>query len=127
MGTSVSPWVQAAVGAGVPAPALTSVGRCTLTVSSPVLKVPTVSALETRLWHTAFKLCFQIHFAPLHLGAAVLRRHAPRARPGQHYPGRGLNSSPVRLNLSTFLWDKLSSCVASVMKTAQVELNSGRV
>jgi len=37
------------------------VGRCRLISSNPVmLKAPTVSALETRITHTAFNICF--HF-----------------------------------------------------------------
>ena len=43
----------------------TSVGRCRLTVSKPVLKAPMVSALETRM---AFNVCFQFQLSPLHLG-----------------------------------------------------------
>ena len=37
------------------------VGRCRLTVSNPVLKVPTVSALETGISRTAFIVCFQFN------------------------------------------------------------------
>ena len=40
-----------------------SVGRCRLTVSTPALKVPMVSALES-----AYNLCFQFQLARLHLG-----------------------------------------------------------
>ena len=44
------------------------VGRCRLTVSKPVFKAPIVSALETTISETAFKVCFQFQLAPLYLG-----------------------------------------------------------
>ena len=73
------------------------VGWCKL---NPGLKVPEsawlqlISALETIIWHTAFKLCFQFQLAPLHRGACaapggvVLRRHP-----------RGLRGLQLRLRL----------------------------
>jgi len=54
-----------------------AVGQCRLTVSKPVLKAPMVSALETIISFTAFKLCFQILLAPLRRGR---RRVALRGR-----------------------------------------------
>jgi len=51
-----------------PAPATPVVGRCRLIVSKPVLKARLVSALETKIFYTAFKCCFQFQRAPLHRG-----------------------------------------------------------
>jgi len=44
------------------------VGRCRLPVSQPELKAYLVSVLETKMWCTAFKLCFQFQLAQLHRG-----------------------------------------------------------
>jgi hypothetical protein len=44
---------------------------CRLTVSKPVLKAPTVSALGGTMSCIAFKFCFQIRFAPLQPGAPL--------------------------------------------------------
>jgi hypothetical protein len=48
------------------APVHTKVGRRNLTLSEPVLKAPMVSAFETTMCSTAFKLCFQLLLLPLH-------------------------------------------------------------
>ena len=50
------------------------VGRCMLPVSKPELKARLVSALETKMWWTAFKRCFQIQPAPLHHGGGHAHR-----------------------------------------------------
>jgi hypothetical protein len=42
-----------------------NVGRCRLPISKPELKARLVSALETKMRRTAFKLCFQFQLAPL--------------------------------------------------------------
>ena len=42
------------------------VGGCRVPVSNPVLKVPTLSALETAISYTAFNVCFQFQLPPLH-------------------------------------------------------------
>jgi hypothetical protein len=44
------------------------VGRCSLTVSTPELKACLFSALASKMWWTAFKLCFQFQRAPLQRG-----------------------------------------------------------
>jgi hypothetical protein len=47
---------------GVKAAAVSRVvGRCRLPVSNPEIKARLVSALETKMWCTAFKRCFQCH------------------------------------------------------------------
>ena len=52
------------------------VGRCRLTVSTPVLKARLVSALEAKMSRTAFKGCFQFQLAPLQPGGARTRAAA---------------------------------------------------
>jgi len=47
------------------------VGRCSLTASKPVLKAPMISAPETIIAYTAFKLCFQFQLAPLQHGEEI--------------------------------------------------------
>jgi len=74
------------------------VGRCRLTASKSVLEAPMVSAIETRICWTAFKLCFHVQLAPLHQGH---QRHDPGHRHVGH-AGGGLHSSTYRLNLSRF-------------------------
>jgi hypothetical protein len=54
------------------------VGRCRLTASKPELKASLVSALETKMWWTAFKLCFQFQRAPLHQGPHQVHRQQRR-------------------------------------------------
>jgi hypothetical protein len=59
---------------------------CMLTVSTPVLRAPLVSALESYNMCTAFKHCFQFQLAPLHRGRVGVLHTGPVAAPG-HRPG----------------------------------------
>ena len=81
--------------------ALFKVGGCRLTVSTPVLKAPMVSALETLISSVAFSVCFQCQPAPLHQGAVHEVHRAAGGAGGAG--GRGLLcSSTFQLNLSRF-------------------------
>ena len=48
-----------------------TVGWCKLMVSKSVLRARLVSALETKIRYTAFKVCFQFQLAPLQHGGAT--------------------------------------------------------
>ena len=103
------------------------VGRCRLPVSKPMLKAPTVSALETIISETAFNVCLQFQLALLRLGwsrradgaeGAVCEgwraarsgvdircgrvRQRVRARQDEGERGRSLHSFTFQLNVSAF-------------------------
>jgi hypothetical protein len=77
------------------------VGRCRLIVSKPELKVRLVSALETKMWRTAFKLCFQFQRAPLQPGDAGQDEHG---RAVQVDSIKIVLKAPLVLALETKLW-----------------------
>jgi hypothetical protein len=71
------------------------VGRCSLSVSKPVLKAPMVSALDTMICRTAFKLCFQVQLAPLQQGVQLRAPHGG-VRAGR---GRAVQVDPIKPTL----------------------------
>ena len=64
------------------------VGRCRLTVSNPVLKAPTVSALEIQRDGLLSTVCFQIKLVPLQQGRD---QHHPQAA-----VGRAVQVDPIK-------------------------------
>jgi hypothetical protein len=83
---------------------VTMVGRCSLTVSKPVMKAPMVSAIETKIRGTAFKRCFQIQLAPLHTGRRQRRRgrHAAPAPAPRRGRGEILKDAALRRRVRNF-------------------------
>jgi hypothetical protein len=70
--------------------AASAVGRCRLPASKPELKACLVSALETRIWGTAFKICFPIQLAPLHRGGGTGARGGAGQAPQVEAPERAV-------------------------------------
>jgi hypothetical protein len=77
---------EAEAQAALVAELMAEVGRCGLTLSKPVLKVPALSALETLSSYNAFTFCVQIQ----------LRRYAQVVEEQCHYIARNLQREKVR-------------------------------
>ena len=80
---------------------INKVRRCMLSASRPVLKAPMVSALETKIWYTAFNLCFQFQLAPLQK-APVVHDHRQALFRGRKQQGHDVGR-PLGLHFN-FRW-----------------------